>query len=125
MTKSGLTLKQLNKVLKKWQKKFLLQNWHLSIKITHFERKDFKQSGDIKVYPQKKKAIVLLSDQPFRNEEETIIHELIHLLLWDFDHFCAKLIIKNYKHSSENHNQYLSKLEKQVECLTNILIKYK
>ncbi len=125
MNKTGLPLPQLNKLLKKWQNKLLLKDWKLFLQIVHFNRKDFKQSGDIKVYPKKKKAIILLSNNPFRNEEETIVHELIHLLFWDFDHFCEKTILKQYRKFSIAHNKYLAKLEKQVESLTQILVKNK
>ena len=125
MIKKGLSLKQLNNLLEKWQSKLLLKDWELSVKIVDFKREDFRQSGDIKVYPNKKKAVILLSQNPFKNEEETIIHELIHLILWDFDHFCEKTILKTNKPFSSNHNKYLDKLEKKIKQLTQILAENK
>lgn len=35
-----------------------------------------------------------MTDKPFRNEESTIVHELTHLLLWKFDMFSEKVILK-------------------------------
>lgn len=126
MKKSGLNLSELKKILKKWRKKLLLNDWKLSIKIVDFKRKDFRQSGDIKVDIKNKKATILLTCQPFRDEETTIVHELVHLLLWDFDHYCEKLALKNSKPFTGEHDKYLGRLEKTVAKITKILfLKYK
>lgn len=121
--KKGLPLKKLNNLLKKWQKKLLLNGWELSIEIVDFKRKDYKQSGDIKVDKKKESAIVLLTKNPFRNEEEVLVHELMHLVCWDFDIFCEKEILKTNKPFKSQHGKYMEKLEKIVEQLTQIVIK--
>jgi len=126
MKKQGLKLSELNKILKKWQVDLLLKDWNLMIKIVEFKRKDFKQSGDIKVNSKDKKAVVLLTNKPFKGEEEVIIYELVHLLLWDFDHLCEKLALKNSKPFEGDHDRYMGKLEETVDKITKILIsKYK
>ncbi|NMC99021.1 MAG: hypothetical protein GYA62_04805, partial [Bacteroidales bacterium] len=83
MNKKGLAIEKLNLLLKHWQTKLLLNDWDLSIEIVEFKRKDYRQSGDIKVFPEKKKAIILLTNNPFREEESVLVHELVHLVLWD------------------------------------------
>jgi len=121
-SKNGLSFQELNTLLKKWQKNLLLEDWKLSLEIVDFKRKDFRQSGDIKVYPRKKSAIVLLSDNPYLNEEETIVHELMHLILWDFDIFCEKIVLENSEYLKDKHGRYMDKLEDAVEKLTQIAI---
>ncbi|HLD28462.1 MAG TPA: hypothetical protein VJB67_02520 [Patescibacteria group bacterium] len=126
MIKEGLSLTELKKILKKWQTNLLLKDWVLSIKIVEFRRKDFRQSGDIKVDLKNKKAIILLTNKPFKNEEKVIVHELSHLLLWEFDHFCEKIALKTNKPFEGDHDKYMGKLEETVSELTKILIsKYK
>lgn len=120
--KKGLNLKELNSLLKKWQKNLLLNNWKLSLEIVDFKRKDYKQSGDIKVDLKKKSAIVLLTNKPFLNEEEVLVHELVHLILWDFDIFCEKIVLEKNKPLKGQHGKYMDKLEKTVEHLTQIVI---
>ena len=125
MKKDGLELKKLNKILKKWKKNFQLDDWQIILKITDFKRKDFKQSGDIKINLNNKKAILLMTNKPFRNEESTIIHELIHLLLWKYDTFSEKIILKNCKEFKGDHIQYMKELENTVAKLTNIFLDLK
>ena len=123
--KNGLSLKELKNLLKKWQKNLLLSDWKLSINIVDFKRKDYKQSGDIKVDLKNKSAIILLSENPFLNEEEVLVHELMHLVLWDFDIFCEKIVLKKDKLQKNQYEKYMGKLEDTVEHLTQIAIKNK
>lgn len=119
-------MSELKKILKNWQRILLLENWFLSIKIVDFKRKDYRQSGDIKVDSKNKKATILLTYQPFHDEETTIVHELVHLLLWDFDCYCEKLTLKSSKPFTGDHDKYLGQLEKIVAKITKILfLKYK
>ena len=120
--KKGLNLKELNKLLKKWQKNLLLNDWKLSLELVDFKRKDYKQSGDIKIDLKKKSAIVLLTNEPFLNEEEVLVHELVHLILWDFDIFCEKIVLEKNKLLKDQHRKYMNKLENTVEHLTQIMI---
>jgi len=124
MDKKGLTIKKLNSLLGLWQKRLLLNDWNLSIKIVEFKRKDYKQSGDIKVFPRKKKATILLTNNPFRDEESVLVHELVHLVLWNFDIFSEKLALKNSKTRLRGkHGQYMDKLESTVDHLTKAFLK--
>ena len=124
MKKNGLPVEKLNSLLKGWQNRLLLNDWDLSIKIVEFKRKDYKQSGDIKVYPRKKKAVVLLTNNPFRDEESVLVHELVHLILWNYDIFCEKLTLSDsITKLKGKHGKYMDKLESTVDHLTKALIK--
>ena len=107
--------------MKKWQSKLLLDKWDLSLKIVEFRRKDgFKQSGDIKVDLKNKKAVLLLTGEPFRDEQEVIVHELVHLLLWNYDTFSERVILKNCQEFKGDHEKYMDKLEATVKNITDI-----
>ena len=124
MDKKGLSVKKLNSLLKLWQKKLLLDDWNLSIKIVEFKRTDYRQSGDIKVFPRKMKAVVLLTNNPFRDEETVLVHELVHLILWDYDIFCEKLALENSETKLKGkHGRYMDKLESTVDHLTKAFLK--
>jgi len=122
MKKDGLQLDELQKILEKWKKFFQLDDWIISLKVTEFKRKDFKQSGDIKIDLKNKKVKILITNKPFRNEESTIVHELIHLLLWKYDMFSEKIILKNCAKYKGDHKQYLVELEDTVAKLTVIFL---
>lgn len=121
--KHGLSPDKLNILLHKWQKDLMLNDWKLSLKFVNFKRKDYRQSGDIKVNPKKKTAILLMTRDPFLDEEEVMVHELMHLLLWDLDMFCEKSILEKSKLLKGKHGKYMDKLEKTVEHLTQITLK--
>ena len=124
--KKGLPTSKLNSLLEYWQKRLLLEEWNLSIDIVEFNRKDYRQSGDIKVFPKDKKAIILLTNDPFKDEEKVLVHELVHLILWDFDIFSEKFVLDRVKSKLEGaHGEYMEKLESTVEHLTNILLQSK
>ena len=122
----GLTTKKLDEIMGKWQAKLLLGEWNLKLKNVEFHRKDgFRQSGDIKVRPKKKEAVLLLTNEPFKDEEEVIVHELLHLLFWNYDTFAESVILKNCKKFKGDHLKYMDKLEETVKNFTDIFIKNK
>ncbi len=126
MNKKGLSVIKLNSILKFWQKRLLLNDWNLSIEIVEFKRKDYRQSGDIKVFPRKMKAVILLTNNPFRDEEHVLVHELVHLILWDYDIFCEKFALGNSKTKLKGkHGKYMDKLESTVDHLTKAFLKNK
>lgn len=120
MQKTGLSIEELKKILKKWIKIFGLEEWDIKLEVTNFTRKDFKQSGDIKVKVKDKEAVLLVTDSPFRDEETTIIHELLHLLFWRHDIFAEKTILKNCKKFEGDHMKYMDNLEETVTKFTEI-----
>lgn len=122
MYKEGLQIDELNNLLDKWQEKFKLQDWEINLEITEFKRKDFRQSGDIKVDLENKEARLLMTNKPFRNEESTIVHELLHLVLWEYDTFSERVILKNCEEFKGDHLKYMEELEKVVGKLTSIFL---
>lgn len=123
MQKTGLTIEELEVILNKWIIIFGLEEWSIKLEIIDFKREDFRQSGDIKVNLEKKEAMLLMTDKPFRDEESTIIHELIHLLLWKYDAFAEKLILKDSEKFEGDHLEYMNNLESVVENFTEIFQK--
>lgn len=129
--RKGLGKEKLNNILRKWQKRLMLDDWNISIKIVDFKRTDYRQSGDFKADLKNKRAIIYLTHDPFlrnqktvgRQEEQTIIHELIHISLWDLDSFIEKIILKNCKKYKGDHNLYLEKLEEIVDRFTLAFLK--
>ena len=99
-----------------WQAILNLNDWCIDVKFVNFKRKDYQQSGDIEVDLKNKKATILISNNPKYDDEQIIVHELVHLLLWKHDHFCENLIPKNKK------DRYFDLLEETAAKLTKILL---
>lgn len=106
----------LNHYLERWQAILSLQSWKLDIQTTTFTRTDYHQSADIKVDLENKKATVLITEEETGKDRELILHELIHLLLWEYDHFCEKKFVGKEK------DEYFDLLEKTVKDLTTIIL---
>jgi len=120
--KRGKSRSFLNKILVKWQKKLQMTDWKLDLQIVDFKRVDYRQSGDFIANPKKKTASILMTWNPFRGDEEyTLVHELIHVLLNDYDKSCENELIKN-KVSRAKHDLYMEKLENLAHHLTRILL---
>lgn len=86
--------------------------------VDKFARQDnYPQTGDIKVNLQKKQATILILKTTTKTEE-VIVHELVHLLLWEWDHQLERSC-KN-KQEREKHMEIL---ENTVWKLTKILLK--
>lgn len=123
MEKVGLSITELEEILKKWIVIFGLEEWKIKLEIKNFKRKDFRQSGDIKIKLKDKEAVLLVTNNPFRDEESTIIHELLHLLFWKYDTFAEKTILKNCKKFEGDHMEYMINLEETVKNFTDIFQK--
>jgi len=108
---------EVNRQIKKWQIKLDLEDWVLGVRFVDFKRKDYQQSGDIEVDSKNKKATILISNNPKYGDERIVVHELAHLLLWEYDHFCENQIPKNKK------GQYFDLLEEAAAKLTKILLR--
>ena len=67
-----------------------MADWTVRLGLVKFKRPF--QSDDVKVDPVHKTAFLLLSDTPFRNEEKTIVHELMHVILWPLDMAAMDLV---------------------------------
>ena len=85
------------KTFDKWLEILRLKNnWDILLE----ERDDpaFKKTGDFKIDPDDKKAVLILNkNNPYNeNIEEVIIHELMHLKLYPLDQLTESLIDNTY-----------------------------
>ena len=120
---NGLTKEELENLLTFWQNKLRMDDWDISISIVIFNRKNFKQSGDFMADILTKKAKILLTADPFRGDEEyTLVHELIHVLLFDYDKFSEEILLDRFGTDSKQHDLYMGKLEDTVHHLTEIML---
>lgn len=109
-------IEKLNQQLRHWQKVLKLEGWDLKIKLTEFNRTDYDQTGDIEVDSENKSAVVLIIEEETGKDSAIILHELIHLLLWDYDQYCGKNI------TAKNKDKYFDLLERTVADLTTIFL---
>lgn len=122
--KKGMSVIDLENILRQWQKKLGMDDWKLDLKIVDFKRKNgYRQSGDFIADPKNKVASILMTWDPWRGDEEyTLVHELLHILIYEYDKYSEDLIIKNHEKFGEEHSQSLDKLENFVHHLTRIFL---
>jgi len=120
---SGLSKGELTGLLDSWQKKLHMSDWKIDLKIVNFERTNYRQSGDFSANPENKTAIIFLTAKPFRGDEEyTLVHELIHVLLYDYDKYNEDMLLKQYGEGSKEHDMYMEKLEATVHHLAEAIL---
>ena len=122
--KKGLSQDELDILLKKWQEKLEMKDWSLSLKIVEFRRNDeYKQSGDFIANPNAKEATILMTWNPWRGDEEyTLVHELLHVLVCDCDKYSENLILKTCTEDGPEYEEYMNKLENLTHHLTRIIL---
>ena len=118
--KRGMSPGELEKLLFVWQKKLGMEDWKFDLRIVGFKRENgFRQSGDFIADVEHKIASILMTWDPWRGDEEyTLVHELLHVLVYDFDTYSEGLILKNCKKFEAEHDMYMGKLENLVHHLT-------
>lgn len=129
--KKGLNREELEKILKDRQKKLSMEDWDIAIEIVDFKRIDYKQSGDFRANPKNKTGTILLTWNPFikeadsieEEEKKTILHELIHIMLWECDQFAEEIILEKYKKYGEKHLEHIGNIEDLVDHLTKKFFK--
>jgi len=122
--KAGLSLVELKELLEKWQEKLGMQDWKMEVKIVEFRRKNgYRQSGDFVADVQKKEAQILMTNEPWRGDEEyTLVHEMLHVLFYDYDKYSEDLILSKFEKFGDEHDKYLDKLEEAVHQMTRIIL---
>jgi hypothetical protein len=122
--KKGMSKGELEKLLLEWQKKLGMEDWKFDLKIVDFKRKNnYRQSGDFVADPEKKTASILMTWDPWRGDEEyTLVHEMLHILVYDYDKYSENLILKNHEQFGSELDLYMDKLEKLVHHLTRIFL---
>jgi len=122
--KAGLTLAELGELLEKWQEKLEMKDWNLTVKIVEFRRKNgYRQSGDFIADIEKKEAQILMTNDPWRGDEEyTLVHEMVHVLFYDYDKYSEDLILSKFEKFGDEHGKYMDKLEETVHKITRIIL---
>lgn len=110
-----------------WVSKLRLHNqWDITLELVTDD--NFKKTGDFKVDPDDRKAVLLLNaNNPHKlNLEEVIVHELLHLKLYPLDQITESLIESHYKEGTNEHTfvytQFMTSLEQTVEELTKCFL---
>ena len=122
--KAGLSADELNVSLAKWQEKLQMSDWILSVEVVEFRRKNgYRQSGDFTADPSKKTAQILMTNDPWRDDEEyTLVHELLHVLFYDYDKNNEEELLKTYPKFGPEHDAYMDRLEELVHQMTRIIL---
>ncbi|QUL99432.1 MAG: hypothetical protein IMF26_05150 [Candidatus Fermentithermobacillus carboniphilus] len=112
----------LKSLLAKWQDILRLRDWDIKVELMDSK---WRKSGDIEIDAEDKKAILLINESPKSdNLEELVVHELLHLKLWDMDQMIEMLINLVYGESEKDpkrefaYAQFMKLLESTVEDLT-------
>lgn len=111
----------------KYTKKLrIVPEW--DIRLEFVEDEDWKKTGDFKIDPTDKKAILMLnaSNPKDENIEETIVHELMHIKMYPLDQVCESMIINMFEEESKEQNfayqTFFETLEVTVEELAKCFL---
>lgn len=124
-----LTYEKVNPIFNKWLDILRLKN-NWDIKLNLLNDDTFTKTGDFKIDPDDRKAILIINSKNPKQEniEEVIIHELLHLKLYPLDQLTECLIDSHYNHNSPTYNtiytQFMTNLEQTVEELTKCFLLY-
>lgn len=113
----------VERYLRKWQKILKINDWDIKYMPVF---KEWRKTGDIKIDRDDRKAILLLNNYNPKqtNLEELVVHELLHLKLWDMDQMIEGLIYEVFGDNDEDskfnfaYGRFMSVLESTVEDLT-------
>lgn len=118
---------KISKLFDFWCKKLRISPcWDLKLEFVNDVK--FKKTGDFKIDPDDKKAILMLnSNNPYQeNFEEVIVHELLHIKMYPLDQVTESLIISNFKKETPAYDfaytQFFMCLEQTVEELTKCFL---
>lgn len=124
----GINKQKAEEILRSWQKLLRLENYDIRLE---FVEKSWKKSGDIKIDDCNMQAVVMLNNfnPSVKNLEEVMIHELLHLRLWDMDQLIESLINNLYGEDESDprreviYTEFMKKLEMTVQNLTKAFVK--
>ena len=116
-------MKQAEDYLEKWQGILRLKDWDIKL---YEVKQEWRKTGDIKIDLTDRKAILMLNNYNPKstNLEEVIIHELLHLRLWNMDQMIEELIGKVFGEDVNDskyqfaYDKFMEVLETTVENLT-------
>lgn len=104
----------------------LKNNW--DVKLEFADDDGFTKTGDFRIDPDDRKAILILNGRNPKNEnaEEVIIHELLHLKLYPLDQLTEGLIESHYEEGTPEYDlvyyQFMTMLEQTVEEMTKCFL---
>lgn len=114
-------------IFDKYTKKLrIVPEW--DIRLEFVEDEDWKKTGDFKIDPTDKKAILMLNAASPKDEniEETIVHELMHIKMYPLDQVCESMIINMFEEGSKEQNfayqTFFETLEVTVEELAKCFL---
>ncbi|MDQ7794753.1 MAG: hypothetical protein RDU89_10160 [bacterium] len=85
-----------------------------------------RQSGDLRVDAENRQALVMLAGQPWRRDEELVlVHELMHLVLWQLDRLLDESVALAFPEPGQREfagNRHLESLEEICERLARALV---
>jgi len=118
---------EIETVFEYWCEKLrITPQWDIRLELVRDP--DWRKTGDFKIDPTDRKAILLLNviNPKQENLEEVIVHELMHIKLYPLDQVCESLITSNFKEGSNAWNfaytQFFENLETTVEELTKCFL---
>ena len=118
---------ELEMLFDKWCKKLRISpQWDVKLEIVHDP--DWRKTGDFKIDPDDRKAILMLNGENPKQEnmEEVIVHELMHIKMYPLDQVCESLILSTFEEDSKARNfaysQFFQNLEVTVEELTKCFL---
>ena len=118
---------KVREIFDKYTKKLrIVPEW--DIRLEFVEDEDWKKTGDFKIDPTDKKAILMLNAASPKDEniEETIVHELMHIKLYPLDQVCESMIINMFEEGSKEQNfayqTFFETLEVTVEELAKCFL---
>ena len=117
-----MNFENAQKYLDKWISILRLQDWDIVLRYVDVE---WRKTGDIKTDMDDRNAILLLNrvNPKQTNLEELIIHELLHLKLWEMDQMIETLINTVYGEDETDkkrdfaYTQFMQTLEPTVNDL--------
>jgi len=115
---------QLVGLLEQWKKRLEMTDWEIDLYIVDFKRdNNYRQSGDFEAVPERKTASILMTWDPWRGDEEyTLVHELLHVLAFDYDSHCEALLLQTHASDSDEYGMYMENLESLLHHLTRVLV---
>jgi len=122
-----LNVENVTPIFDKWIKILRLENaWNIKLEL--IADASFCKTGDFKIDPDGRKAILMLNAaNPMNaNVEEVIIHELLHLKLYPLDQITEGLINGHYQEDTPEYDtiyaQFMTMLEQTVDELTRCFL---
>lgn len=117
------TREKVQPVFDRWLKILRLrESWNVKLELV--DDPAFQKTGDFKIDPNDRKAVLMLNARNPRQEnpDEVICHELMHLKLYPLDQLTEGLILTHYQEDTAEfravYRQFMEHLEITVEELT-------